>query len=223
MALLLCIDTALEKAFVGLCDGALIMASLANNEQKTHAAFVQSGIQSIMQSTGVSFQQIDAVAVVNGPGSYTGLRVGLATAKGICYAANKPLILINTLEVMALAATQEVKDASALYCPMIDARRNEVFAAIYNFFLQSVLHPQPLIIEEGGFADLLEEQKIYFSGSGHNKCKHILRHRNAFFDNIEYDLSHTNELAQRSYEEKQFAGIAYAEPFYTKEFFLPGK
>ena len=199
MALLLCIDTALEKAFVGLCNGSHVMASLVNNEQKNHAGFVQSGIQSIMRSTGISFQQIDAVAVVNGPGSYTGLRVGLASA------------------------TRDAEDASALYCPMIDARRNEVFAAVYNFFLKPLLHPQPFIIEEGSFAGLLEEQKIYFTGSGHNKCEHSLQHRNAIFTNIEYHLSHTNELAQRLYEVKQFSSIAYAEPYYTKEFFLPGK
>ncbi len=222
MALLLCIDTATEQAFVGLCKGSEIINSISNNDPKNHSAFLQTTVQNMMQAADVSFSQIDAFAVVNGPGSYTGLRVGLASAKGICYAAGKPLILLNTLEVMALAATRQYNDTEALYCPMIDARRNEVFTALYNFSLEIVLPPQPLMLSPDSFASQ-PAQKIYFLGSGHKKCKLIIRRENAVFVNIAYNIGHINELAQHSYAYKQLSDIAYAEPFYTKEFYLPGK
>ena len=222
MAIILCVDTAGEQASVGLCNGEKIMASETSDDLKNHSAFLQTAIQKIMQAAQISFQQIEAVAVVNGPGSYTGLRVGLASAKGICYAAGLPLILMSTLEVMALAAIAEYNDKTALYCPMIDARRTEVFTAVYNFFRQPVLHPQPVIAETSRFSSWLSQQNIYFFGSGHNKCKQILAHEKAVFINIDYGITHTNELAQHLYEQKQFASIAYAEPYYTKEFYLPG-
>lgn len=223
MALLLCIDAATESATVGLCDGTTVIASLRNEDQKNHSAFLQKSIQNMMHSAAVSFHRIDAVAVINGPGSYTGLRVGLASAKGICYAAGKSLILLNTLQVMALAAIERCKDADALYCPVIDARRNEVFTALYNFSLQPLLPPHPLIIDNNAFADQLAKQKVYFFGSGHNKCKQIIKHENAAFTDVSYQIGHMNELAQQLYVLNQFADVAYSEPFYTKDFYLPGK
>lgn len=223
MALLLCIDTALETALVGLCRDEKIFSSETNTDQKNHAAFVQPAIQKIMNDSRVSFLDIDAVAVVNGPGSYTGLRVGLASAKGICYASGKPLILLNTLAVMATSAIQHYNDAHALYCPVIDARRNEVFAAVYDFFMKPVLPPRPLIIEESSFEKLLQKQKMIFFGSGHNKCGNIVIHENATFSDNFYTLYHINKLAQQNYLLKEFGDVAYAEPFYTKEFYMVGR
>ncbi len=220
MALLLCIDTALETASVGFCNDKKIIIAETNTDQKNHAAFVQTAMQKMMQTAQISFAEIDAVAVVNGPGSYTGLRVGLASAKGICYTANKPLLLLNTLEVMAKAAVDMIADNDALYCPMIDARRNEVFTAVYDFFLQPVVPPQPLIIEENSFKELLQERKAYFFGSGHNKCTLVIQHENAIYSDVNYTLRHINILAQKMYVEKRFQDVAYAEPFYIKDFYL---
>ena len=221
MALVLCIDTAMETASVGLCSADEIIGSLISADQKNHAAFVQPAIQKMMQSGSFSFNDLDAVAVVNGPGSYTGLRVGLASAKGISYATGKPLILLNTLEVMAMAAIEQYGDETALYCPMIDARRNEVFTVVYDFYLHPILAPQPLIIEENSFNNIIEKQKIYFFGSGHNKCKKTLLYENAVFSDTVYSLHHISQLAQQYYRKQRFLDIAYAEPFYTKDFYLP--
>ena len=162
MALVLCIDTALETATVGVCNEESVLASAVQSDQKQGAAFVQPAIQEMLRNTSISFSQLDAVAVVNGPGSYTGLRVGLASAKGICYALNKPLIVINTLEVMAVAAIKTEQNKNALYCPMIDARRNEVFTAIYDASLVCLLPPQGLIIEADSFAPWLTEPRQLF-------------------------------------------------------------
>ncbi len=221
MAILLCIDTATETAFAGLCNEAGVMICEVHEEQKNHAAFLQPAIRSVMQKSGVSFSQIDAVAVVNGPGSYTGLRVGLASAKGICYATGKPLILLNTLSVMAKAAVDVQKDKDALYCPMIDARRNEVFAAVYDYDLQFVVAPQPVILEPDSFNKQLSVQKMFFFGSGQNKGRKIIRHDNAAFININYSLFHINEMAQPLFIRNQFADVAYAEPNYIKDFYIP--
>ncbi len=224
MALLLCIDTALETATVGVCNEEGIIDFRTHSEPKNHAGFVQPAIQTILHSSHISINQIDAVAVVNGPGSYTGLRVGLASAKGICYAAQKPLILLNTLEVMAKAAIEQQQDVAALYCPMIDARRNEVFTAVYDASLQTVLPPQAFIVEENSFSDLLSQNKMYFFGSGHNKCEKIMRfQQKAVFINSSYALIHINCIAQALYKMEQFEDIAYAEPYYSKDFYSPGK
>ncbi len=223
MALLLSIDTALEKAFIGLFDGNKELASAVNDDTKNHAAFVQKAVQTVMRSAAVSFGQIDAVAVANGPGSYTGLRVGLASAKGICYAAGKPLLLVGTLEVMARAAVKHFGEEAALYCPVIDARRNEVFAAIYDYYLRPLIYPQPIIVEKNSFQPWLDKKKLFFLGSGHNKCENIITHPNAVFTNISYSPDHTNEIAQRLFAQQLFADVAYAEPYYTKEFYFPVK
>ncbi|MDQ2753888.1 MAG: tRNA (adenosine(37)-N6)-threonylcarbamoyltransferase complex dimerization subunit type 1 TsaB [Bacteroidota bacterium] len=224
MALLLCIDTALETATVGLCNEEGIIDFRLHSGPKNSAAFVQPAIQSLLQDSRFSFNQIDAVAVVNGPGSYTGLRVGLASAKGICYAAQKPLILINTLEVMAKAAIEQQQNEAALYCPTIDARRDEVFTAVYNASLHIVLPPQALIVEKNSFEVLLESYNMYFFGSGHNKCEKILGYQqNALFIKALYSLSHINYIGQQLYEKGLFNDVAYAEPYYSKNFYSPGK
>ena len=192
-----------------------------NTEQKQHASFIQPALQQLLQSANASFNDIDAVSVVNGPGSYTGLRVGLATAKGICYALNKPLILINTLIVMASAAVEYCNDRSLLCCPLIDARRSEVFTAVYDSDLHALVAPQPMIVDSESFTIFLNEQKVFFFGSGHNKCKKIINHKNAVFGDVYYTMNHINHLSQFAYSMARFANTAYAEPFYTKDFFLP--
>lgn len=222
MAIILCIDTAAEMATIGLGTEDEILASEINTDQKNHASFAQPAIQRALANTSLEFNQIDAVAVVNGPGSYTGLRVGLASAKGICYTLNIPLITLNTLTVMALAAVEFFNDSSILYCPLIDARRNEVFTAVYNSELDILLPPQPKIVEPESFNIFLERQRVVFFGSGHNKCGKIISHKNAVFKDVHYTINHMNLLALEAYRKNQFADIAYIEPFYTKEFFSPG-
>lgn len=226
MALILNIDTATEHASVCLSEDGKLLAIESNPNQKDHAAFIQPAIQKLLQAKGFKLQDVDAVSVSNGPGSYTGLRVGLSTAKGISYALDKPLILINTLEVIATAAIQSFQQKSniqhpILFCPMIDARRMEVFTAIYDVSLQQVIAPTAMILDENSFQDLHQHNTIIFNGSGSDKFKTVIKNDNAVFLNIQHDARHMQTIAEKMYLLKSFADKAYSEPFYIKEFFTP--
>jgi tRNA threonylcarbamoyladenosine biosynthesis protein TsaB len=223
MALLLNIDTATEHASVCLSRDGALLGIESNVNQKDHAAFIQPAIQRLLLSANVSLSSVDAVAVSNGPGSYTGLRVGLSTAKGICYALDKPLILINTLQIIAAAAIQTTNnnDRSILYCPMIDARRMEVFTAVYDCLLKEVIAPTAMILDEDSFQHLSSQHKIIFSGSGADKFKNVVVKDNKSFLNTKHDAGHMITIAENAYLLKAFADKAYSEPYYLKEFFTP--
>ncbi len=227
MPLLLSIDTATEHASVCISDNEKVLAIEHSAEQNNHASFVQPAIKKILLSACCKLTETDAVAVTAGPGSYTGLRIGLTTAKGICYALNKPLILINTLEVLAWASINERKidigkpDATLLFCPMIDARRMEVFTALYNHELKILKEPEAIILDEKSFAEELKLQPIIFSGSGSQKYKSMVQHPNALYSSVIYHAGHLAYLAAHTFAKKDFADIAYCEPLYLKEFFTP--
>ena len=229
MPLLLNIDTATEHASVCLSRGETILGLIESTEQKNHASFVQPAIQQLVETNNTQLADIDAVAVTSGPGSYTGLRVGLASAKGICFALNKPLILVNTLEVMAQSilsfcrSTNHPTNTSTLFCPLIDARRMEVFTALYNASLQEVEAPHALIINEDSFAALLKDHPVIFSGSGHYKLEKIVSNPNAMFSTVQHNASHLARLAVKAYQSECFADLAYSGPLYVKEFFDPAK
>lgn len=196
-------------------------------EQKNHAAFVQPAIRDLAQAKNIRLAELDAVAVSAGPGSYTGIRVGLATAKGICYALQKKLVMVNTLEVMAEAVfaaagkTIPALPGQALVCPMIDARRMEVFTALYTQDRQEIQPPHALILDEGSFTELLQQQPVLFTGSGHHKLKNILTHPQALFSGIEHRVSDLRLPALKKYRAGLFADLAYSDPLYVKEFFSP--
>jgi len=150
MSLILNIDTASENAHVSLAKDGQVLHTLSNDSQKEHASFLQAAIEQLIKNAAVSFKEVDAVAVTAGPGSYTGLRVGFASAKGLCYALKKPFITIGTLEVLTVSALQlypPAADENILCCPMMDARRMEVFTAIYHHFkmLISGVHPSNIL------------------------------------------------------------------------------
>lgn len=225
MPLILNIDTATEHASVSLSRNGSLLTLEANPHQKDHAAFIQPAIQQMMNAAGLPLPSIDAIAVSNGPGSYTGLRVGLATAKGLAYALDKPLILINTLEVMATAAIQHTAKTNDpkefLFCPMIDARRMEVFTALYDYQLHTVQPPVAMILDEHSFGDTLQQHTIVFSGSGAKKFENVNENNKRVFINIQHDSSHMITIAENCYRLKTFADKAYSEPYYLKEFFTP--
>lgn len=229
MALLLHIDTATEQASVCLSRGENTLALVSSSEQKNHAGFVQPAIRQIFADNGCTMQQLDAVSVTAGPGSYTGLRVGLATAKGICYALQKPLILVNTLEVIAqavlsqLQATGSTPVSNTVLCPMIDARRMEVFTALYNLSLAEIKAPHALILDASSFAELLANQPVIFSGSGHLKLRNLVNSHNASFLHTLHTAADLAFLALKAFRMKRFADLAYSEPLYVKEFFNPTK
>jgi tRNA threonylcarbamoyladenosine biosynthesis protein TsaB len=223
MAVILNIDTATEHASVCLSKDGELLALESNAHQKDHASFIQPAIKKIFSTSHYPLSSVDAIAVSNGPGSYTGLRVGLSTAKGLSYALSKPLILINTLEIIATAAIQHVKEISSehLFCPMIDARRMEVFTAIYDNQLKEIIAPTAMILDEHSFSELLQQHAIVFNGSGAGKFEEIVTNNNAKFLQVKYDASHMQTIAEKMYLLKSFADKAYSEPFYIKEFFTP--
>lgn len=163
---------------------------------------------------------VDAVAVSSGPGSYTGLRIGVSMAKGICYAKDIPLIGLPTLEVMCVPVLlfRDLPE-DALLCPMIDARRMEVYAAVYDRALQPLRPTAADIVDEHSYAEFLADRPVYFFGNGSAKCRETLQHPNAhFLENIHPLAKWMFPLAERAHARQEFKDVAYFEPFYLKEF-----
>lgn len=218
MSVILNIDTAVETASVSLADGENIVAYKSNPLQKDHAAWLQLAIKTIFDEQPIDMNALKAVSVSKGPGSYTGLRVGMSAAKGLCYALDIPLIGISTLRMMASAALNEPEE---LLCPMIDARRVEVFTAVYDKSLNETLTPCNLILTENGFNELLEQHSILFFGNGSVKFEKMIRHRNAVFKTIDANAKNMVLQSLDMFNKSDFLDLAYSEPFYGKEFYSP--
>lgn len=218
MPLILNIDTASESASLCLALERQIVAHTQNNEQKDHASWLHPAIQELMKRNQRSLADLSAVAVTIGPGSYTGLRIGLSTAKGICYALKIPLITIGTLEVMAYAVKNEATD---LICPLIDARRMEVYMAIFDSHMTEVLAPRAVVISPDESEQYFPNRPILFCGSGMAKIQPIISHPYASFSKQLSTATDLAGLAIERFEKKKFADLAYTEPFYIKEFYMP--
>ena len=179
----------------------------------------------MLQKSNYTFKDLDAVAVSKGPGSYTGLRIGVSTAKGFCFALNIPLISINTLQHMAAKMVQEANLKDCLFCPMLDARRMEVYCAIFDSNNKEFLTTEAKIIDDTSFANLLNKTKIVFFGDGAAKCKPALaQHSNAIFRDDFFPSSRDMvELAYQKYMQQHFENTAYFEPFYLKDFLITAK
>ena len=210
------INTAFNEASIGIGLNGLLVDESINTTQQEHAGFLQPAIQELCKRTGIGLKTLVAVSVMNGPGSYTGLRVGLAAAKGICYALKIPLICINTLDWIAFG---NLSDNMDLVCPMVDARRMEVFTGMYSREMNRMVEPFALVLDEQSFAPDLVEKRIGFVGNGAAKWKDICHHPNAFFPASMHHASHFAAMSLTHYLNKRFFDLAYAEPFYTKEFF----
>lgn len=218
MATILHIDTALETASVCLSDAMGILRLIKNENQKDHAAWLHKAILQSMDDVQVKINQLEAIAVTIGPGSYTGLRIGLSAAKGLCYALNIPLISVNTLEMIALAMNNEDAD---LFCPLIDARRMEVFTAVYDRAMTKIVGPTAMILDKNSFADFLPHKRVVFSGNGSKKLQAILSHPNAIFSAATTTAADMLPLSNKFFLQKNFAELAYTEPLYIKEFYTP--
>lgn len=232
MALILNIDTATATASICLAKDGRALALQVNTSQKDHATWIQAAIQSMMAEARYKLSELQAVAVTAGPGSYTGLRVGMATAKGLCFALQLPLLTENTLKVMAYAARehffpQNTESASNetdskqthVFGPMIDARRMEVFTALYSADLGEIMAPVALILEKDAFNKQLENNSILFLGNGSAKWKPVCDHPNARFETVNHTAEHLAQLAERLFLQEKFASLAYEEPVYLKEFY----
>lgn len=217
MAIILNIETATKNCSVSLSENQNILALAELNEgQFSHAEKLHTFILDVLKHANKTMQNIDAIAVSKGPGSYTGLRIGVSAAKGLCFALDKPLISIATL--FSLANAISVKKG-AFIIPLLDARRMEVYSAIYNHNYEQVKETKAEIIDKNSFKETLEKGKTYFLGDGAEKCKEVITHKNAFFlDNYFPSAKEMAKLSSIKYNNKNFEDVAYFEPYYLKDF-----
>ncbi|PQJ77341.1 tRNA (adenosine(37)-N6)-threonylcarbamoyltransferase complex dimerization subunit type 1 TsaB [Polaribacter glomeratus] len=216
MGIILNIETATKNCSVSIADkGKIIAIKELNNGNYSHAEVLHPFIVAILKEANITTNQIDAVAVSKGPGSYTGLRIGVSAAKGLCFAFDKPLISIDTLTSLSFSISIE----EGFIVPMIDARRLEVYAAVFDEKNQKVREIKADIINENSFFEYLKINKVYFLGDGAHKCKEIITHKNAVF--VDAKFPSAKEMALLSYDKYQkndTESVAYFEPFYLKDF-----
>lgn len=222
MSLILQIETATTACSVALAQGGKVIARRALNQRNIHAEVITLFIEAVMADVDKTYTDLDAVAVSCGPGSYTGLRIGVSTAKGLCYALDKPLIAIETLQAMAggmMLKLQGNYPENALFCPMIDARRMEVFTAVFDAKGNKVMPTEALIVDENSFAGILANNVVYFFGDGAEKCRSTITHPNArFIDDYINDAADMAAIAISKFDNKEFEDVAYFEPYYLKDF-----
>lgn len=222
MAKVLLIESATTMCSVAIADRDKILAAQQTNDGFTHAENLTEFIQQVSQQS-IVLNDIDAVVVSKGPGSYTGLRIGVAAAKGICYALNKPLIAINTLYSL-FSGVKETHPNFDYYVPMLDARRMEVYTAVFFNTNEIIEDTNALILDENSFANIPEQSKVCFFGDGSTKYKTISKFENGIFVEDAFPLAEfMNEMAQEKFNNKQFEDVAYFEPYYLKEFYMPLK
>lgn len=218
MAFILNINTAFETASVILSKAEQPLFELQSSSQKDHASFLEPAIKSVCEHAKISLDRLDAISVLNGPGSYTGLRVGLSSAKGLCYALKKPLILLNTLDVMALALKMQspVISTNVLYCPLIDARRMEVFTAFYNSDLSLIKDYTAEVLDTSFLKQETTENYVVAGGNGSLKLEKILHNKKIIYVNPLILSQPSLILGYHSFLNQQFANVVYSEPFYLK-------
>ena len=220
MPLILNVDTATKVCSVCVAKNGKTLAVKEVGGDYSHAENLTVFIDEVIKESGIFLNQLDAIAVSKGPGSYTGLRIGVATAKGLCYGLNKPLIAVNTLEALSLHFALEEYEGQFLTAPMLDARRMEVYTAIYNSRGEEIEQTTAKIIDEQSFSELLESNKIIFVGDGVEKCKEVIGgSQNAvYLPDILPSAANMIQLSEKAFNDKRFEDIAYFEPFYLKDF-----
>lgn len=220
MAYILNIETATKNCSVSLTkDGSTLLCKEMAEEGYSHAERLHVFIEEIIQEAGITFQDLSAIAVSQGPGSYTGLRIGVSAAKGLCYALDIPLIAIDTLQTLA----RQVKETDGYIVPMIDARRMEVYSAIFDANYDQKRAILAEVITEDSFAD--RKETVYFIGDCNEKCKTVLTAPNfVFLEGIQYPSSkEMSALSFEKYQKSDTVDVAYFEPFYLKDFMITTK
>jgi len=225
MAKILHIETSGKNCSVAISENNQLIAHRRIEEERSHAAHLSQMIIDALAKAEISAKDLDAVSVSEGPGSYTGLRIGVSAAKGICFGANIPLIAIPTLEIMLAHLKTEVEKThiipteTDLFVPMIDARRMEVYNCIFGSQKQIIRKVQAEIIDQNSFKSFLKTNTVVFFGDGSNKCQDVISHENAIFINgILPDAQYMLDIANQKFAENQFVDLAYYEPFYLKAF-----
>lgn len=221
MITILQIETSTQVCSAAISQDGVTIALKEASGQNLHAGSLTLFIEDVMLQAKMTYADLDAIAVSKGPGSYTGLRIGVSTAKGLCYALDKPLIGIDTLHMMAAGFLQADPDYNELVCPMIDARRLEVYTALYSPLGDLIEPVTAKIIDDHSFEAVLRAAKITFIGDGAAKCKRLIVSEHAQFleDNFN-TASNMSALAYQQYQAAKFEDVAYFEPFYLKDFMI---
>ena len=225
--MILCLETATPVCSVALNESCCTIALRESEKQNAHSEKITNFIREVMETADIGYSQLDAVAVSQGPGSYTGLRIGVSTAKGICYAADLPLMAIDTLEAMAYGMKAKLGNQIAendLLIPMIDARRMEVYASVFDANLQKIEDTANLIIDENSFAELRKGHHLWLFGDGAPKLKQLFENQPniTIIDGFKPSAAFMLPLADKALREQRFVDVAYFEPFYLKDF-IAGK
>lgn len=227
MSLILNIETATWVCSVAVAKDGELLCINESNSKNSHAEVLTTFIDEAIKTIGIALTDLDAIAVSEGPGSYTGLRIGVAAAKGLCFALDKPLIGVSTLGAMAVGMVYSLSShekTNFLYCPMIDARRMEVYSAIFNKDGEEVRETKAEIIEGNSFQEFFENNKVIFAGDGALKCKSLLnKNQNAvFLNDFQASAKYMVEISEKRFLQHHFENIAYFEPYYLKDF-IAGK
>jgi tRNA threonylcarbamoyladenosine biosynthesis protein TsaB len=222
--MVICIETATNLCSVALISNAGVISLKESTDLKSHASMLTVFIDEALKENGISAQDLEAIAVGKGPGSYTGLRIGVSVAKGIAYAAAIPLVSVGTTLSMFWGMAGRIEEITgdrenALFCPMIDARRMEVYCAIYDSKGNTEREISAEIIREDSFADIPQSKKIIFFGDGAAKCKEVIKRKNVYFqDDFRISASHMLKPVYKAVYNRHFEDVAYFEPFYLKDF-----
>lgn len=227
--MILCLETSTAVCSVALVENGKVIALRESLDGQNHAEKITIFIDEVMKEANVSYRDLDAVATSMGPGSYTGLRIGVSTAKGLCYAMEKPLIAVDTLAAMAYgfkdAETQRRRDAEStdILCPMIDARRMEVYSAFFNEKLEKVSETNAIVIDENSFMDIKQNNHLYLFGDGADKLASLFENDDniTVVEKFHCSAAYMAELADKAFKNNNFVDTAYFEPFYLKNF-VPG-
>ncbi len=224
MPIILCLETTTTNCSVALADGQRILAVKEDmGLNYSHAERLHLYIADVLKQAGIAKEAIDAVAVSKGPGSYTGLRIGVSAAKGICFALDVPLIATQTLEALAMQVNRE-NETYDFVIPVLDARRMEVYSAVFAQYGKQVREIQAQIVEESSFKDYLNAGKVLFIGNGASKLKEILTHPHAHFNDTALPSAREMViLANAKYKISDTEDVAYFEPFYLKDFHITSK
>jgi tRNA threonylcarbamoyladenosine biosynthesis protein TsaB len=225
--MILQIETATTSCSVALAKDGNVLDFRQIDQRNIHAEVITLFIDELIASAGIAYNDLDAIAVSSGPGSYTGLRIGVSTAKGLCFALDRPLIAVETLEAMAYGVINHhefILDDGTLLCPMIDARRMEVFTAVFNAKGDRIKLTTAEIIDENSFEELLENNKVLFFGDGAEKCRTALgANANArFLPGFVNSAIYLTQKAFEKFKNNEFENVGYFEPYYLKDF-IAGK